>query len=99
MIWEDYEGRQIEIPADHAVLYYNPNGGTYYHSAHDCKGVKEKYWPQMTAVNYCQLDEAEFASLTPCPYCQPPRRRAELEEINRIHRESSPGEVMSYWKK
>ncbi len=99
VIWEDYQGRQIEIPSEHTVLYYNPNGGANYHTTHDCRGVKEKYWPQMTAFNYGQLDEAEFASLTPCPYCNPPRRQAELKEINRIHREMSPGEVMSYWKK
>ena len=98
-IWEDYQGRQVEIPSDDAVLYYNPDGGSNYHTTHDCKGVKEKFWPKMTAFNYGQLDDAEFASLTPCPYCQPARRRADLVEINRIHLESSPGEVMSYWKK
>jgi len=99
VIWEDYQGRQVEIPADDTLLYYNPNGGSNYHTAHDCRGIKEKYWMQMESFTYGQLDEDKFASLTPCPYCQPPRRLAELEEINRIHLESSPGEVMSYWKK
>ena len=99
VIWEDYEGRQIPIPADDTLLYYNPNGGSNYHTAHDCRGIKEKYWMQMVSFHYDQLEEATYASLTPCPYCQPPRRLAELEEINRIHREMSPGEVMSYWKK
>ena len=59
----------------------------------------EKYWMQMESFTYGELEDDKFASLTPCPYCQPPRRLAELEEINRIHLESSPGEVMSYWKK
>lgn len=99
VIWEDYQGRQVEIPADDTLLYYNPNGGSNYHTAHDCRGIKEKYWMQMESFTYGELEEDKFASLTPCPYCQPPRRLAELVEINRIHLESSPGEVMSYWKK
>ncbi len=99
VIWEDYQGRQVEIPADDTLLYYNPNGGANYHTEHDCRGIKEKYWMQMESFTYGELEDDKFASLTPCPYCQPPRRLAELEEINRIHLESSPGEVMSYWKK
>ena len=98
-IWEDYQGRQVEIPANDTLLYYNPNGGSNYHTEHDCRGIKEKYWMQMESFSYGELENDNFASLTPCPYCQPPRRLAELEEINRIHLESSPGEVMSYWKK
>ena len=99
VVWEDYQGRQVEIPSDDTLLYYNPNGGSNYHTEHDCRGIKEKYWAQMESFTYGQLEEDSFASLTPCPYCQPPRRLAELEEINRIHLESSPGEVMSYWEK
>ena len=99
VVWEDYQGRQVEIPSDDTLLYYNPNGGSSYHTEHDCRGIKEKYWPQMESFTYGQLEENSFASLTPCPYCQPPRRLAELEEINRIHLVSSPGEVMSYWEK
>ena len=99
VVWEDYQGRQVEIPSADTLLYYNPNGGSNYHTEHDCRGIKEKYWPQMESFTYGQLEENSFASLTPCPYCQPPRRLAELEEINRIHLVSSPGEVMSYWEK
>ena len=99
VVWEDYQGRQVEIPSDDTLLYYNPNGGSNYHTEHDCRGIKEKYWPQMESFTYGQLEEGTFASLTPCPYCQPPRRLADLEEINRIHLEMSPGEVMSYWEK
>ena len=99
VVWEDYQGRQVEIPSDDTLLYYNPNGGSNYHTEHVCRGIKEKYWAQMESFTYGQLEEDSFASLTPCPYCQPPRRLAELEEINRIHLESSPGEVMSYWEK
>ena len=99
VIWEDYQGRQVEIPDDGTVLYYNPDGGSYYHTTSECKGIKEKFWPQMKAFTYGELDDAAYKALAPCPNCQPPRRKAVLEEINEIHRTSSPGEVMSYWKK
>lgn len=36
VIWEDWQGRQIPIPDDDTVLYYNPNGGSYYHRADTC---------------------------------------------------------------
>ena len=96
VIWEDYQGRQVDIPSDETLLYYNVNGGQNYHSAENCRGVKEKYLP-LTAFPYGELDTAPYSSLTPCPYCQPVARKAELEEINRVHQETSPGEVMNYW--
>lgn len=96
VIWEDYQGRQVEIPASDMPLYYNPNGGTNYHSVANCPGVRSKFLP-LTAFTFGELDAGKFASLTPCPYCNPTPRLKTLEEINRIHMESSPGDVMSYW--
>ena len=97
VIWEDFQGRQAEIPSDDTPLYYNPSGGTSYHAVQNCPGIKEKYWAGMASFTYGELDEGIYASLTRCPSCQPIRRKAELEEINRVHLESSPGEVMTYW--
>lgn len=98
VVWEDYQGRQIPLPADDTPLYYNPKGGTNYHTTATCTGVKSQYLP-LSAFTYGELDSPAYASLTPCPYCGTVSRRADIEEINRLHRESSPGEVMSYWKK
>ena len=98
VVWEDYQGRQVRIPDASTPLYYNPNGGSLYHSVEDCPGVKKKFLP-LTAFTYGELDTGDFAKLKPCPNCQPTPRLAVLEEINRVHLESSPGEVMSYWKK
>ena len=96
VIWEDYQGRQVQIPSDDAVLYYNPNGGAYYHaSSGHTPGIKKSLWP-LPSFTYGELDEAAFSKLKPCPYCHPLPRASELEEINRVHMESSPGEVMSY---
>lgn len=98
VIWEDYQGRQVLIPDDETPLYYNPNGGSYYHSVEDCPGVKSKYLP-LSPFTYGELDSEPYSKLTACPNCQPTPRKAVLEEINQVHREQSPGEVMSYWKK
>ena len=96
VIWEDYQGRQVTIPSDDTPVYYNPNGGSMYHSIANCPSVKSKFLP-LTAFTYGELDESSFSKLTACPNCQPSPRRDVLEEINRVHAESSPGEVMSYW--
>lgn len=90
VIWEDFAGRQMEIPADETPLYYNPDGGSSYHSTANCKGVKDKYLP-LTAFTYGELETGAFAKLTACAYCFPPRRRADIEEINRVHETQSPG--------
>jgi hypothetical protein len=81
LIWEDYKGRQIPIPSADTPLYYNPEGGSYYHSDPNCQDVKAKFLP-LAGFTYGQLDEGEFASLTRCPACAPPMREIELNEIN-----------------
>ena len=81
MIWEDYKGRQITIPSDDAPLYYNPEGGAYYHNDANCLDVKAKFLP-LSGFTYGQLEEDTFASLTRCPACAPPMRKSELEAIN-----------------
>ncbi len=80
-IWEDYKGRQITIPSDDTPLYYNPEGGSYYHSDANCSDVKAKFLP-LSGFTYGQLEEDTFASLTRCPACAPPMRKSELEAIN-----------------
>lgn len=97
VIWEDYEGRRVKIPADSTALYYNPNGGSSYHSVANCPSVRKNYLP-MTAFTYGELEETQYRKLTACPACQPTPRKETLEKINEEHEHSSPGEVMSYHK-
>ena len=80
MIWEDWQGRQIEIPSDDFQLYYNPDQGAYYHSQETCSGTKEGI--VLESFAYGQLEEEPFAKLKRCEYCAPALRRAEIEEIN-----------------
>ena len=96
VIWEDYAGRQLALPEEDLQVYYNPNGGVNYHKMENCANVKKKFLP-LTPFFYSQLDEAPYAKLTACPYCQPTPRREVLEEINEIHLTESPGDVMSFW--
>ena len=92
VVWEDYQGRQIDIPSADTPLYYNANGGSNYHSTAYCNGVKEKYLP-LSAFTYGELDSGEYAELTICRYCYPPLRVSEIEAINEEHLLTSPGMV------
>ena len=96
VIWEDFQGRQVKIPDDDTPLYYNPKGGSKYHAQAECVNIKKRYLP-LESFPYSQLDEEPYSKLTACPYCMPSPRKAFLEEINRTHMESSPGEVMSVY--
>lgn len=97
VVWEDYQGRQVKIPEDDTPLYYNSNKkGNYYHAVADCSSIRKKFLP-LASFTYGELEDEQYAKLKPCPYCQPSPRRETLEEINAVHMESSPGEVMSYW--
>ena len=94
VIWEDYQGRQIPIPANSTPLYYNPNGGVNYHRIADCPGVKKQYLPMM-AFTYGELENAPYSKLTPCENCWPDLRVADIEKINAEHLTQSPGEIMT----
>ena len=95
VIWEDFQGRQIPIPSDDTPLYYNPKGGKDYHTSATCPGALSKYHP-MTAFTYGELDTGIYASLNRCYNCHPPRRKADIEEINNLHKTQSPGMVSDY---
>ena len=81
IIWEDWQGRQIEIPDDNLTLYYNAKNGESYHSQETCYSVTRS-GVVFTPFTYAELDEEPFASLERCDYCAPVLRRAEIEEIN-----------------
>ena len=82
VIWEDWQGRQISYPPEDKALYYNPKGGEMYHNSPTCYSAVGRTF---TPFTYGELDEAPFASLTRCNYCNPPLRKAEIDEINALH--------------
>jgi len=83
VVWDD-GGREVPYPDDDMLLYYNPDGGQYYHSDQYCSSVRDKYLP-LTAFTYGELDTGFYATLTPCPYCCTVKRKAEidLDNLNR----------------
>lgn len=91
VIWEDYAGRQMDIPDPSTPLYYNTNSGTSYHSTAECPGVRDEYLPLKGTFTYGELEDASYKDLKACANCIPPRRVAEIEEINNIHLTQSPG--------
>ncbi len=80
VIWEDWQGRQIPIPDDDLQLYYNPKGGSYYHSQEKCNSAKSSV--TFEPFSYSELDTGDFAKLEYCPYCAPAMRVADIEAIN-----------------
>ncbi len=59
------------VPAADTKLYYNPDGGSYYHADPNCSAVNSKYLP-MTAFLYSELDNPPYSSLLPCLKCGAP---------------------------
>ena len=83
VIWEDWQGRQITVPEDDFILYYNPSGGTYYHSQETCYSAKSG--KTFTPFTYGELETGDFAKLKRCPYCAPVLREAQILEINAVY--------------
>ncbi len=84
VIWEDWQGRQLSIPDNKLILYYNPDGGENYHCAAKCYGVRDEYLP-LTQFTYGELDNKPFSDLGVCPYCNPPLRVTEIKRINEAY--------------
>ena len=66
----------IGAPAD-MTIYYNPDGGMYYHADQYCKNVGAKYLPLRGVIRFAQLYEAPYTSLQQCTVCNPPLREGD----------------------
>lgn len=82
LIWDD-DSRPMPYPDADRPIYYNPDGGKYYHDESRCSSVKDRYLPFKGEITYADLDTPEYSKLTPCPYCDPPVKREEIDQINR----------------
>lgn len=82
LIWDDSD-RPVAYPADDFPLYYNPDGGQYYHDDQYCSSIRDRYLPLKGKFTYGELDDADHARFTPCKHCDPPLRRDEIDKINR----------------
>lgn len=63
--------RQTVTPAPPAStpLYFNPDGGSFYHLNQNCPGVKDEYLPLTGVFSYAELGNY---SLLPCLMCGAP---------------------------
>jgi len=62
-------------PDPNQTLYYNPDGGSYYHASAECSKVSTKYRPLKASFKYSQLNDAQYKSLVPCTGCNAPNRQ------------------------
>lgn len=56
------------------VLYYNTDGGSYYHADKNCSRVGAKYLPLKGSFKYSELNDAKYKKLQPCESCGAPAR-------------------------
>ncbi len=83
LIWEDWQGRQIDIPEDDTVFWRNPAKEDYYHCSEHCPALNTK---RPAEIRYAELS-AEGSGWRACPSCGPVQTREKLLEINRLYAE------------
>ncbi len=81
LIWDD-DGRYYEYPDSNLPIFFNPEGGKFYHLDQNCSSIKDRYLPLKGELTYGELDNAEHSKLTPCRYCNPPIRPSLIKEMN-----------------
>ena len=57
------------------ILYYNPDGGSYYHADPNCYKIDKKYLPLKGQFLYSQLNDAPYSELKNCTGCGAPLRK------------------------
>jgi len=55
-------------------LYYNPNGGEYYHLEQNCRNVGKKNLPLQGMFTYAEINNEPYSKLKPCNVCGAPLR-------------------------
>ena len=56
------------------VLYYNKDGGSYYHADKNCSKVADNYLPLTGTFKYSEINDSKYKNLKPCDRCNPPER-------------------------
>lgn len=59
---------------DDTVLYWNPDGGSYYHADPNCPSTDPKYLPFKGEFVYRDINAGDYADLKPCGECGAPLR-------------------------
>ena len=84
LIWEDWQGRQIPVPAEDTTLYCVKRKTGNYHTTDRCSSIRGK---KIETLTYGQLEEEEYLKLKPCPLCAAPGRAETISAINETYAE------------
>lgn len=60
--------------SDNTVLYYNPDGGSFYHLDANCTSTDKKFLPFKGSFTYQEINNSPYSDLSPCQECSAPRR-------------------------
>lgn len=60
-------------PGPKTKLYYNKDGGKYYHADPECYSVAKEFLP-LASFTYGNLNKSPYTKLQPCPKCGAPSR-------------------------
>ena len=67
-------GQSSQAVRSDTMLYYNQDGGEYYHADANCSSVGTKYKPLKAMFYYRDVSSEQFKNLKPCPVCGAPSR-------------------------
>lgn len=68
-------GVPVEPTVDPAMrLWYNSEGGSFYHAVEKCSEINEKYYKSMKEFTYSLLNESPYNKLKPCSACSAPKK-------------------------
>ena len=56
------------------LIYYNPEGGTYYHINPNCESINPKYRPLSGVIKWSQIEDDPYDKLEQCKRCGAPLR-------------------------
>ena len=61
-------------PGPKTKLYYNKDGGRYYHADQNCPSVADEYLPLSGSFTYGDINKSPYTRLSPCERCEAPSR-------------------------
>ena len=80
LVWED-SIQYMQYPKKDLVVYYNKDGGSYYHVQAECKSISKRFFP-LSFFSYKDLLTPKFSYLKPCPTCNAPRHPQVIHDHN-----------------
>ena len=65
---------QVNTTPSDTLLYYNQDGGEYYHLDPNCTSIGAKYKPLKATFYFRDVSSETFKNLKTCPHCNAPKR-------------------------